>query len=97
VSEILWCDRGNHPFSANDPARTVFTQQLNYLDAQSGKHGTRVDTCGPCNKGHSLTDVVRELMAPAPVRTNVEVAKARQYDPEYVKWLEDQAEPEPTE
>jgi hypothetical protein len=92
VSEMLWCDRGNHPFSANDPGRTVFTEQVNFVDAQAGKHATRVDTCGPCNKGQGLTDIVRELMAPKKngetARTPAEVAKARGYDPKYVEWLE---------
>jgi hypothetical protein len=90
MSEMLWCDRGNHPFSANDPKRTAFTETQTYVDAQSGKRPVRVDTCGPCNAGQQVTDVVRELMAPSRKRTPAEVAEARGYDPEYVKWLEKQ-------
>jgi len=90
VSEILWCDKGNHPFSANDSDRTVWTESISQRDMQAGKRPERVDTCGPCNSSQA-PDVVRVLMAPKnPSPTNAEIARAKGMDEDYVKWLEKQ-------
>lgn len=51
MSEILWCDLGNHQFSANDPDRTVQVEDLSYVQKQEGARAKRYDMCGPCKAG----------------------------------------------
>lgn len=88
VSEVLWCDRGNHLFSANTEHKT-WTEKQSYQEVQDGKTPQRTDVCKDCMAGGTGTDVVKELMAPRP-RTAADVAAAKGYDPEYVEWLEKQ-------
>jgi hypothetical protein len=93
VSEMLWCDRGNHPFNANDPEATCWTEKQSFKDQQDGRKPQRTDICGPCQVKSSGVDVVKELLGPERnKRSPAEVAEARGYDPDYVKWLEDQAD-----
>lgn len=64
VSEILWCDQGDHAFSANDPDRTTWTEGVSQRDMQAGIRGRRMDTCGPC-KLKQTEDRVRLALTPA--------------------------------
>lgn len=88
MSEVLWCDRGNHLFNANTEHKT-WTEKQSYQDVQEGKAAERTDVCKQHLNGGNGVDAVQELMAPRP-RTAAMVAAAKGYDPEYVKWLEKQ-------
>lgn len=57
MSEALWCDSGNHAFSAMDPDRQRFSQSKMVKDDEYGgrKEVTTVlDICGPCYAQHNL-------------------------------------------
>lgn len=61
MSEILWCDPGNHQFNANDPDRKTWNEQQSYADANAGKKPLRFDACGE-HRGYDGmgTDKVKE-------------------------------------
>lgn len=91
MSEVLWCDPGDHLFSANDTERKVMTEPLSYDDQQKGMKATRLDVCGDHKAKGFAEDRVRKLMKPRPAElTPAEIASVKGYDPEYVKWLESQ-------
>jgi hypothetical protein len=59
MSLVVWCDKGNHPFSGKDPNRQHFTQ-TKMVDVPTGNsYGqptyqerqqvtSEMDICGPC-------------------------------------------------
>lgn len=48
MSEALWCDRKEHPFSKKDPDRKHFTQST--FDALGNEEVEELDFCGDCAK-----------------------------------------------
>jgi hypothetical protein len=64
MSEVLWCDRGNHLFSANDPELKTWTERQSYLEQQAGAKPARNDICGPCQVHTNGRDLVALLMPP---------------------------------
>lgn len=59
MSQALWCDIGNHAFSAKDPDREHYTQTKKRKQNVGNSYGTAVyqdqtditdelDVCGPC-------------------------------------------------
>lgn len=52
MSEAIWCDMGDHAFSANDPERHRLSESkmVDSPDSYNGKKEvtTIVDVCGPC-------------------------------------------------
>src|SRR5215469_10549672 len=103
MSEILWCDLGDHQFSANDPKRSVQVEDITYEAKQNGERPKRYDMCGPCQANltergdpvqNFFKDIVSTRKAVTGRKTTAKVtpeeAQERGYDPDYVKWLEKQ-------
>ena len=49
VSQALWCDQGNHPFSARDPKSEHWERQI--TNAAGEKQTVPWDVCGQCMTG----------------------------------------------
>lgn len=88
VSQALWCDAKQHPFSSKDPERRHYQQETVRQSDERGYEQGRIvmeefDICGPCANQTAV------FQKPA----NYKALEARQkgYDPDYVKWLEEQA------
>jgi hypothetical protein len=48
MSDILWCDEGNHPFSSTDKQRERYTKQVGVRAPQYTEDVEHFDICGPC-------------------------------------------------
>lgn len=49
VSQALWCDQGNHPFSARDPKSEHWERQV--TNDKGEKQTVPWDVCGKCMTG----------------------------------------------
>jgi len=49
MSACLWCDAGEHPFSARDPESEVWKRKIKTSDGQTVEIDW--DVCGPCKTG----------------------------------------------
>lgn len=96
MSDIVWCDIGGHPFSAAEPGRKFWTESGNEYGQNQSQ--ARLDAC----KDHAdfKARMPEFLGAPAgrgAIETGLKRKKAQEaadkgYDPDYVAWLEAQAD-----
>lgn len=94
MSDIVWCDIGGHPFSAAEPGRKFWTQQGNEYGIHQDQ--ARMDACAEhANFQVRMPNFVnpsqRELHAGLKSKAAQDAAQ-KGYDPDYVKWLEEQAD-----
>lgn len=94
MSDIIWCDVGGHPFSAADPERDFWTKPGN--EYGQNQLQPRMDVCG---EHKNFTVKMPNYTAPSASaiqgkmrNKQAQEAKEKGYDPDYVKWLEDQAD-----
>lgn len=68
MSSALWCDRGEHAFSARDIKRTRITQTT--VDPDSGQEvNVPMDICGPCSDNFTLRKPVAAIQS-VPAQTS---------------------------
>lgn len=92
MSAIKHCDRHNGDFSVREEGWSDgrFTVHNRYGDGTPNDVTETLDFCAAC------TQIMRNVpgaIDPLTVKTHtaIENAKEKGYDPDYVKWLEDQA------
>jgi len=98
VSEILWCDPGNHQFNANDQDRKTWTEQQTYKAANEGQRPMRFDACSQ-HRGYdgmgndavakAFNDMQKAAQPALPAAKGTRIVNADEYG-RYIKYLEDQ-------
>lgn len=69
MTVAIWCDKGEHPFSAKDPERQHFTKTAKRRYPSGNSYGNTVyseveevteeiDICGPCYNGTGVAALV---------------------------------------
>lgn len=94
MSDIVWCDIGGHPFSAAEPGRKFWTELGNEYGQRQDQ--PRLDACAEhANFKVQMPNFVQPSQAQITAGMKSKKAKeaaAKGYDPDYVKWLEAQAD-----
>lgn len=119
MSQVKWCDLGQHVFPANQPGSTTLKFERYVKNQWGGAQPSDIvqDVCAACAKDagvqdydkvadltedeeYAKADAIRQgkrfnpftkQKKAAAIGTRADQAKEKGYDPDYVKWLEDQA------
>lgn len=85
LNQALWCDIGDHAFSAKDKRKR--SMKLTQFDEELGKDVEDiVMCCGPCA---STNPLIQAAQPDRPVRaSDVQAAQGSQYSPDRVRQLE---------
>lgn len=68
MSAAVWCDRGEHAFSANDRGRKQLAEIS--VDDDGNEQTIRMDICGKCAATFKMSAPVAAIPASVPVQTS---------------------------